>query len=139
MILIVCFFVARVLAVIDPSLKHCDHNRTEVLECVNHYAGAGSRGMCPEHIAELKSGVLNPLEKFLALFYTIEKVMTDCDTDRDGYISAKDCAGNAEFCVRKCSDVSLLYSVICKPARDMNFRPRKVKCFTDYDHRGKSY
>ena len=45
MILIVCFFVARVLAVIDPSLKHCDHNRTEVLECVNHYAGAGSRGM----------------------------------------------------------------------------------------------
>jgi hypothetical protein len=39
----------------------------------------------------------------------------------------------------RCFDVGLLYKLICRPAREMDFKPRHVRCFTEYDHRGEAY
>jgi len=108
-----------------PSYKGCSISRWEALECASKYGDADNDGsLSPCEIQSLKSGVLDPLEQFLAWFYSMKKIMSDCDWDGDGKISRADLQCNTHTCLIECSNAELLNYRVCQPARKMNYKPK---------------
>jgi hypothetical protein len=71
---------------------------------------------------------LNIVERFIAMFFTLDKIYNDCDVDGDNRISQHDMDHNAHTCLIRCFDAEMLFNVICDPAKAMNYKPKRVQC-----------
>jgi phosphoribosyl-dephospho-CoA transferase len=114
---------------LHQSYRNCSVTRESAANCAITYGdGDGNRELCPNEIRSLKSNVLDIVEKFVALFYSIEKIMRDCDIDGDNRITQYDMDNNARTCLIHCADAQLLFYCICDPAAARNYKPKRVQC-----------
>lgn len=114
---------------LDKSFENCTHTREEAIRYAGQFGDGDHDGrLCPAEIIELKTQVLNILERFLAWFYSIEKIMGDCDYDKDGFLTDKDFAHNGKTCIATCADVEKFFFFIVEPAKKMNYTPKRVSC-----------
>lgn len=111
--------------VLHPSYKNCPVSRANVTRELQIIDANGDKKFSPCEILEGKEDILSTFQRFLAWFYSIEKIMCDCDWDRDGYISEHDMIMNSETCLVTCEKAILLDAVIIQPAKNMNYKPRR--------------
>lgn len=114
---------------LDASLLTCNHTREAAISYARLFGDGDLDGkLCPAEIVELKSNVLNLLERFLAWFYSIEKIMGDCDYDGDGFLTERDFQQNGKTCMKTCTDVEKFFFYVVEPAQKMNYTAKRVAC-----------
>ena len=114
---------------LDASFLTCNHTRDEAIRYARLFGDGDEDGrLCPAEIVELKSNVLNLLERFVAWFYSIEKIMGDCDYDKDGFLTESDFQQNGKTCIKTCKDVNKFFFFIVEPAKKMNYTAKRVPC-----------
>lgn len=108
---------------LDPSYKHCPVSRDNITMELAVLDADGDGMFSPCEIQQGKEALLDYFQRFLAWFYSIEKIMCDCDFDRDGLISYDDMKKNYKTCLVTCEKAILLDAVIVQKAKKLDYKP----------------
>lgn len=105
------------------GFRSCAHRREDAIECGLRFGDANGDGYITlDEIESVKQRYLSPAVRAAAWVLekigveTAEKMMRNCDFDRDGRISRSDFELSVDTCLATCKKVELIFSIVCDRA-----------------------